>query len=94
MKQLTLVILEDVYAQPIVAAGTAGPTVVQRAAAILRLGLPLPSAAPVPHRPFPPPSLLGRHPALLPSDTPGEWIRDARGRPNVAMTGEEMRLWL
>jgi len=27
MKQLTLVILEDVYAQPIVAAGTAGPTV-------------------------------------------------------------------
>jgi hypothetical protein len=52
MKQLTLVIPEDMYVQLVVAAETAGPTVEPKAAASLRPGLPLPSAAPVPLLPF------------------------------------------
>ncbi len=42
MKQLTLVIPEDMYVQLVVAAETAGPTVEPKAAASLRPGLPLP----------------------------------------------------
>jgi hypothetical protein len=52
MKQLILVIPEDVYRQLDMAARKAGPTIETGATTNLRPGLPLPSAAPIPLVPF------------------------------------------
>jgi hypothetical protein len=47
MKQLTLIIPEDLHAQLVAAATPAGQTAEQLAVTALRLGLPLVTAAPV-----------------------------------------------